>query len=209
MVSGDVFNLIEGVLSLFIFLTVWRTYQREGTASLNYFARHFAWFAVFQLIIGIRFFFSGMTPAKDVGFLIFGITFFAISLAYLPRVTFHIYRPEWEIQVFGLMLTAGAALTVYNLANWTMLGPGVAALTWVNMVLLLAVPFLYLGWKHAEQRWKMWFIAVGFLMKATAGTIISVMSGQTVLFVAEFLTFAGLALIFVGIYKDRAFSSPE
>lgn len=204
--SGNLFNLIEGVLSLIVFASLWRKYKREDISSIRQFSMYFLFFAGFQLIIGLQYFASGLSGAQVLGYMIFGMFLFYVSLSYLPRVMFSIYKPEWEMKAFTGMIGISALATGYHLLNWTMIGPMTPLMVWGSSVLLLAIPFAYLGWKQESQRWKMWLVAAGFTMKAAAGTLISLGGTEAAMGIAEFLTFSGLALIALGLFKGEELS---
>lgn len=203
--TGDLLNIAEGVLSLLVFASLWMKYREGGVKSIKHFSMYFIWFAAFQLIIGIKYVVGDIGHARVTGMMVMGMGAFFIALSYLPRAMANIFKPEHEMKIFGTMLGIGIAFTAYNIFNWTMLGPATALMTW-GSTLLLAIPFAYLGWEKEGQRWKMWLVALGFVMKAAAGTIIAVGSAD-LSGLAEFLTFLGMGVIVVGLFRGEKLSS--
>lgn len=207
------------------FAQLWRSYRKEEVRTLRYFAYFFAHLGVFFGIMGMPAIFHGVTfsPEQLGAFYIFGHIFLYSSFAYYSRIPMYIWKPSWEMKVFGLNLVAGAIVTAVNIYYWNLpeiasgitlynvqepVGPMIGVLAILNWV----VGGTYLFGKMAldrsgVERKKLVFLSMGLLLIALAGPIHDVSTSISMVLAADVLTLLGVATLMIGIYFKKIFHS--
>ncbi|MDY6777431.1 MAG: hypothetical protein SVU32_02095 [Candidatus Nanohaloarchaea archaeon] len=202
-------SLVMAAASFLSFLALWRTYQEHEITTIHHLAMFFVYFGVFQLILGLPLFISGLEPLQVRAFALFAHIFLYIGLAYFGRIAVYIFRPKWEYHIFILNLLIGAAAMYMMLSTWTRAPALIAVPTLGNLVLLGTVPFLYMGVKQqGVDRIKMLAMAVGFLLIAIAGPLHNIASTAQMMGLVEAVTVSGVLVVVGGVYA-RHLARPE
>lgn len=217
--------ILMGLICWACFAQLWRSYREQEVRTLEYFAKFFAHLGLFFVIMGAPALFHGISfsPEQLGAFYIFGHLFLYSSFAYYSRIPMYIWKPDWEMKVFGLNLVAGAIVTAVNIVYWNLpeissgvtllnvqdpVGPMIGVLAILNWV----VGGTYLFGKMAlsrsgAERKKLIFLSLGLLMISIAGPIHDVSTSVPMILAADILTLLSVALLMLGIYFKRIFSS--
>ncbi|MDY6778439.1 MAG: hypothetical protein SVU32_07250, partial [Candidatus Nanohaloarchaea archaeon] len=159
---------------------------------------------VFQLIMGLSVLQLHFNPYQLGAFYIFGHVFLYLSIAYYSRIPTHIWRPDWEIPVFGINLLAGAGITLINIVKWNQpvikhgviiwnvpmpVGPLIGLLVVANFIFGGLIFFSKLALdRSGVERYKLLLIALGLTLMSIAGPIHDNTTSLKMLAAADVLT---------------------
>ncbi len=201
---SNIGSLIMAFVTGLISLKFWKTTKEEGIHTIEMLYKSFAFFALFQLILGSRVLYPNLGSTELTGILVFAHMFMYISLAYFSRIATYIYKPEWTEYVFGGLLLAGGIAMHLQISAWAQIVPVIAIpslVVWVGMGTLV---FLNMA-RNSEgvRRKKLILMALGFLVLAVSGPLHGAASGPVQYMVVEFFTVLGVLVIFTGVYYGK------
>lgn len=201
---SNIGSLIMAFVTGLISFKFWRTTQEEGIHTIEMLYKSFAFFALFQLVLGSRVLYPNLGSTELTGILIFAHMFLYISLAYFSRIATYIYKPDWTDYIFGSVLIAGALAMHVQISAWAQVVPAIAIpslIVWIGMG-----TFVFLNMARNSEgmkRKKLSLMAVGFLIMAISGPLHGAASGPTQYILVEFFTVLGVVVIFSGVYYGK------
>jgi len=194
-------SLVIALLSGLMYVKFWRTTQEKEIYTIKVLSKFFAFFTLFQLILGSRILFAGLSEVQLAGFQIFAHIGLYISLAYFTRIATYIYKPEISDYIFGGTLVFGAGAMYLMLQQWALITPLIALpsiIVWVGLGTLVFYDMA--REKEGIERTKMLLIGTGFLILALAGPLHGAAQTGLQLAAIEAVTVIGILGIAAGVY---------
>jgi hypothetical protein len=202
----NVGSILMALVATAGFYKLYTTYKENNVHSIKNLAIFFGFFAVFQFVLGIRYFLP-LSEVVQARMWAFSHIFLYISLAYFSRIAIYIVKPEWEKWIFRGILAYGVVATAYMIAVANTVTPLIAIPALAVWLVLGTGFFLRLAWKsEGVKRLKMILISAGIFLIALAGPLhnIPVVEQNALpMIVVEFLTVLGTIVAITGVYYDH------
>lgn len=206
--ASNIGSLLMAVISGILCVNFWRTSQEKEIFTIKVLAQFFGFFSLFQLFLGSRFLFNGLSQTQLTGISIFAHAFMYLGLAHFSRIGLYIHKPEWRKYVFSAILLFGAVSMYLMIQQWTQIVPLIAIPSLIIWIGLGTVVFYDLARKKTgAKRIKMALIGTGFLIMSLAGPLHGAASTGIQLLVIEATTILGLIAIGAGVYWKELISS--
>lgn len=201
-------SLMMAGISLVLFLRFWKTSKEKDIYTIKTLSNFFAFYALFQLVLGAPILYSGLSQIQVTAFEIFAHISMFISLAYLSRIATYIHKPEWENYVFGGILAYGAIAMHLMFQQWNTIVPLIAPPALLVMVGLGTLVFYNMAKERSGvKRTKMILIGTGFLIIAISGPLHGAAQTSMQLAVVEAFTIIGTLAVAAGVYWKELISS--
>lgn len=197
---SNIGSLVMASVTGLIALRFWKTIQEEDVYTIEMLYKSFAYFGLFQLVLGSQFFYSGLGSVETTGITIFAHMFLYLCLAYFSRIATHIYYPEYKEYVFGSLLVAGALAMHLMISTWSQIVPVIAIPTLAVWIGLGTIVFAKMA-RDSEglQKKKLILMALGFFLLAISGPLHGLAQGMQYILV-EAMTVLSVLVIFTGVY---------
>lgn len=201
-------SLVIAALSALVYIRFWKTTQEKEVYTVKVLSKFFAFFALFQLILGARLLFQELSQVQLTAFQLFAHIGLFISLAYFSKIATYIHKPEWTNYIFGGTLVYGTAAMFLMLKQWALITPLIAVPSIIIWIGLGTVVFYNMARENTGiKRKKMAMIGTGFLIVALAGPLhAAAQTGLQLLFV-EASTILGILAITAGVYYKQLLTS--
>jgi hypothetical protein len=201
-------SLVIAALSGLMYIRFWKTTQEKEIYTIKVLSKFFAFFTLFQLILGARILFPGLSQVQLTAFQLFAHIGFFISLAYFTKISTYIYKPEIGKYVFGGTLIFGAVAMYAMLNQWALITPLIAApsiIVWIGLG--TAVFYNLAREREGVERTKMLLMGTGFLIVALAGPLHGAAQTGTQLAAVEASTVLGIIAVAAGVYWKELLNS--
>lgn len=206
--ATQVGSLVIAGLSGLMYLRFWKTTQEKDIYTIKVLSKSFAFFTLFQLVLGARILFPGLTETQLLSFQLFAHINLFISLAYFTRIATYIYKPEISKYVFGGTLVYGTAAMYLMLQKWALITPLIAIPSIVIWIGLGTLVFYNMARERSGvKRTKMILMGTGFLVVALAGPLHGAAETGAQLAAVEASTVLGIVLIAAGVYWKQLIRS--
>ena len=201
-------SLVIAALSAIVYLRFWKTTQEKEVYTVKVLSKFFAFFALFQLILGARILFPELSQVQLTSFQLFAHIGLFISLAYFSKIATYIHKPEWTNYVFGGTLLYGTAAMFLMLKQWALITPLIAIPSIIIWMGLGTVVFYNMAReREGIKRTKMALLGTGFLIVALAGPLHAAAQTGLELIIVEASTVIGILAVTAGVYYKELLSS--
>lgn len=197
-------SLVIAAVSGLMYLRFWKTTQEKDIYTIKVLSKSFAFFTLFQLVLGARILFPELSQIQLAGFQLFAHISLFISLAYFTKIATYIYKPKISNYVFGGTLVYGAAAIFLMLKEWAIITPLIAIPSFIVWIGLGTLVFYNMAReREGVERTKMILMGTGLLIIALAGPLHGAAQTGTQLAAVEGATIIGIFALATGVYwKD-------